>query len=133
MGAHSLQLGLRNEASLLPVKRLRDPGISPLNSIDYYKSVRTRLGPGKADASYRLFMMPGMGHCRGGEGPDTIDALASIEQWVERKQAPDRIIASRIRNGKPDRTRPLCPYPQVAVYSGKGGTDEASNFSCAVK
>ncbi len=111
-----------------------DPGITPLNSINYYKSVATKLGDGsKLADSYRLFMVPGMNHCRGGEGPDTFDAVGALEQWVERKQPPARIIASRIRNGKPDRTRPLCPYPQVAVYKGSGSTDEAANFVCQIQ
>jgi feruloyl esterase len=108
-----------------------DPGISPLNSINYYKSVVSRIGGiEKAHDSYRLFMIPGMDHCRGGEGPDTFDAIGTIEQWAENKQAPERIVASRIKDGKPDRTRPLCPYPQVAVYKGSGSTDEAANFEC---
>jgi feruloyl esterase len=108
-----------------------DPGISPLNSINYYKSVVSRIGGiEKAHDSYRLFMVPGMDHCRGGEGPDTFDAIGTIEQWAENKQAPERIVASRIKDGKPDRTRPLCPYPQVAVYKGSGSTDEAANFEC---
>jgi Tannase and feruloyl esterase len=111
-----------------------DPGISPLNSINYYKSVISRTGGiDKAHDSYRLFMAPGMDHCAGGEGPSTFDAIGSLEQWVENKKAPEQIVATRIRNGKPDRTRPLCPYPQVAVYKGSGSTDEAANFECKVR
>jgi feruloyl esterase len=71
-----------------------------------------------------------MDHCRGGEGPDVFDAVGAIEHWVENRKAPDRIVASRIRDAKTDRTRPLCPYPQVAVYTGKGSTDDAANFVC---
>ena len=81
-------------------------------------------------SSYRLFMVPGMAHCRGGEGTSSFDMLSVLQQWVENGKAPDRIEASRIRNGITDRTRPLCPYPQVAVYAGKGSTDQATNFSC---
>jgi feruloyl esterase len=56
--------------------------------------------------------------------------LAAVEQWVEKGNAPDQIPASRIRDGKVDRTRPLCPYPQIAQYKGTGSTDEAANFTC---
>ncbi len=82
-----------------------------------------------ADA-YRLFVVPGMGHCRGGEGPNAFDVVAALEQWVEQKKAPDQIVAAHSTNGTVDRTRPLCPYPQVAKYSGSGSLDDAANFSC---
>ena len=72
-----------------------------------------------------------MGHCAGGEGPNTFDMVAALEQWVEQKKAPDQIVASHaVRGGAVDRTRPLCPYPQVAVYKGSGSPDEAANFVC---
>ena len=82
--------------------------------------------------SYRLFMAPGMGHCGGGDGPSTFDTLTALERWVEHGQAPDRVIASRSRDGAVDRTRPLCPYPQIATYTGSGSTDDAENFVCAL-
>ena len=111
-----------------------DPGISPLNSINYYKSVADKLGGvSKVQEAYRLFMLPGMDHCQGGEGPDKFDGLGAMEQWVEGKKAPARILASRVRNGKADRTRQLCPYPQVAVYNGNGSTDEAASFTCRAR
>jgi feruloyl esterase len=110
-----------------------DPTISPRNSINYYKSVLDTMGSGsKVNESYRLFMVPGMAHCGGGDGPDQLDPINALEQWVERGKAPDRIIASRIRDGKTERTRPLCPYPEVATYKGTGSTDDAANFSCLV-
>ena len=87
-------------------------------------------GAAKIDGSFRLFMAPGMNHCSGGDGPSRIDAVAALEQWVEDGQAPDSIPASRVRNGVVDRTRPLCPSPQVAAYKGTGGTDQAANFAC---
>jgi feruloyl esterase len=77
-----------------------------------------------------MFMVPGMAHCGGGDGPNRFDMITALEQWVEKGQAPDRIEASRLRDGKVDRTRPLCPYPQVAIYKGTGSTDEAVNFVC---
>jgi feruloyl esterase len=70
-------------------------------------------------------MVPGMAHCGGGEGTSTFDMLSALEDWVERGKAPDRVAASR-----GPRTRPLCPFPQVASYSGAGSIDEAANFAC---
>jgi len=108
-----------------------DPQISPRNSTQYYSRVLDTLGGAdKVHNSYRLFMVPGMGHCRGGAGPNTFDMVAALEAWVERGQAPHQILASHATNGVVDRTRPLCPYPQVAVYRGNGSTDEAANFEC---
>jgi feruloyl esterase len=83
----------------------------------------------------RLFLLPGVGHCGGGVGPDQADFLTALEQWREQGAAPAQIVASRSpgRGGatRPPMTRPLCPYPQVAKYSGTGSTDEARNFVCA--
>ena len=108
-----------------------DPQISPGSSVRYYKTVQDVMGgPGKVMDSYRLFMAPGMAHCGGGDGPNRFDMISALEQWVEKGKAPDSIIASRDKDGKVDRTRPLCPYPQVAIYKGSGSTDEAANFSC---
>jgi feruloyl esterase len=106
-----------------------DPQISPGNSVQYYESVIKTMGSNVQD-SFRLFVAPGMGHCRGGEGPNVFDPVAALEQWVEQKKAPDQIVASHSTNGNVDRTRPLCPYPQVAKYSGSGNPDDAANFSC---
>jgi len=72
-----------------------------------------------------------MNHCGGGEGPNTFDKMDSISAWVEQGKAPDQIVASHSTAGKIDRTRPLCPYPQVAKYKGSGSIDEAENFVCA--
>jgi feruloyl esterase len=82
--------------------------------------------------SIQLYMVPGMNHCQGGVGTDTFDKVAAIEQWMTQGRAPDQIVASHATEGKIDRTRPLCPYPHVAVYNGSGSTDEASSFSCRV-
>ncbi len=110
-----------------------DPDISPLSSVDYYLSVARAMGDtNRLAEDYRLFMVPGMNHCRGGDGTDQFEApmLTALEQWVEHGRAPDRIIASRVRGGHVDRTRPLCAYPEVAVYKGSGSTDQASSFAC---
>ena len=107
-----------------------DPDISPLSSINYHESVASELGRKKADSFFRLFMVPGMQHCSGGPGPNSFDMLSALENWVEKGVAPAKVIASHSTNGSVDRTRPLCPYPKIAVYTGKGSTDEAANFVC---
>ena len=108
-----------------------DPGIPPMNTIQYYKNVTDSLGgTGKAINSIRLFMIPGMNHCQGGNGTDKFDGIKALAQWVENGTAPDSIIASHQTAGKVDRTRPLCPYPQTAAYKGSGSTDDAVNFVC---
>jgi feruloyl esterase len=108
-----------------------DNQIAPRNSVNYYASVVKQMGgASKVNDSYRLFMIPGMAHCRAGDGVNSFDSITAIEQWVEKGQAPDRILAARTNDGKVDRTRPLCAYPQVAKYNGSGSTDDATNFSC---
>ncbi|HEV3334494.1 MAG TPA: tannase/feruloyl esterase family alpha/beta hydrolase [Bryobacteraceae bacterium] len=109
-----------------------DPGIAPLNSVHYYSSVVDTLG-GAAKDSIRLFMVPGMGHCRGGDGTDTFDSVAALDQWVVQGRAPDQIPASHSTKGAIDKTRPLCPYPQVATYKGSGDTNDAANFACSMR
>jgi feruloyl esterase len=128
-------------------------------SIEYYDRVRTFMAkypdarntaPAPLDQFYRLFMVPGMGHCFGGIGPNTFgnggrsaasptgdpdrDVLAALERWVERNVAPDRIIASGTQGGDASKpmTRPLCPYPQIARYKGTGDPYVAESFACAV-
>jgi feruloyl esterase len=111
-----------------------DPQISPANSTQYYTRVVDALGGvARLHGSYRLFMAPGMGHCGGGEGPNTFDMVAALEQWVEHGRAPDQILASHSTNGVVDRTRPLCPYPQIAAYKGTGSVDDAANFACRAR
>ena len=108
-----------------------DQDIPPRASVNYYNGVASKMGgAAKTSEWVRLFMVPGMGHCGGGEGPNTFDMVTPLEQWVERKQAPENIVASHKTDGKVDRTRPLCPYPQVARYTGTGSSDEATNFMC---
>ena len=130
-----------SESEAVPGARRKDDPVSRLGrSADFaaqqrrlLQSVVEKLGPAKVQQNYRLFMVPGMAHCGGGDGTSTFDMLAALEQWVDTGKAPDRIEASRVRNGQTDRTRPLCPYPQVAVYNGSGSTDESANFSCKVQ
>jgi hypothetical protein len=109
-----------------------DPQIAPAGVTQYYEqAIQASGGRDKVHGSYRLFMAPGMGHCGGGDGPNTFDVLTALERWVEAGLAPDQITASITRPAASlDRTRPLCPYPQVAVYKGSGSTDDAANLAC---
>jgi feruloyl esterase len=108
-----------------------DQQVAPVASIEFYESALALAGTSAPDANWiRLFMVPGMAHCAGGEGPDTFDKIGLIERWVERGQPPARVIAAHRTAGKVDRTRPLCPYPEVARYTGSGSIDEAANFNC---
>jgi feruloyl esterase len=110
-----------------------DPQIAPGNSTQYYTRAMKTVGPAKVHDAYRLFMAPGMGHCSGGEGPNSFDMVGALERWVEHGQPPEQIVASHSAKGVVDRTRPLCPYPQVAVYKGTGNPDEAASFECRAR
>jgi feruloyl esterase len=124
---------------LLQYHGWNDQLIAPQNSIDYYENVVSFVGGGRQDRTsavgevqsfYRLFMAPGMAHCSGGPGPNSFDMQAALEQWVQRGIAPEEVLATHSTNGVVDRLRPLCPYPKVAVYKGKGDTNDAANFAC---
>jgi hypothetical protein len=109
-----------------------DPGIMPEGSVDYYEQVAKRSGGyAKTQDFARLFMAPGVGHCAGGDGPQPQGAFNAVVNWVEKSQAPASILASKPLPDGGTRTRPLCPYPSVATYTGQGSTDEAANFHCA--
>ena len=118
-----------------------DAAISPYATIQYYDAVRAKMGVGKADGFSRLFMAPGVSHCLGGPGPNSFDMLEAISGWVEKGLAPDRVIATKYDNDYASlldmtatvvRTRPLCAYPKVAAWDGKGSTDTAESFVCKV-
>lgn len=123
---------LSRGGKLLTYHGWSDQDIAPLASVNFYKGVTQALGAAKTASGMRLFMVPGMGHCGGGEGPNTFDMMPTLEAWVERGQAPTHIVASHLAEGVVNRTRPLCPYPQVARYAGTGSIDLAENFSCRV-
>jgi len=124
----------------------QDPVVNPLDTIAYLEGVEAQQGSASATSDFfRLFLVPGMGHCGGGTGatvfgnssatPPVIDAehdlLSALDAWVEGGTAPDRLVASKLdADGATLQTRPLCPHPKQAVYSGSGSTDDASNFSC---
>ena len=110
--------------------------VSPQDTINYYERIMSErdLTLSQEQSFIRLFMVPGMGHCSGGPGPNSFDALAPLVQWVENGRAPNQIVATKYVNDNPAQgvqmTRPLCPYPQEARYSGAGNPSSASNFAC---
>jgi feruloyl esterase len=108
-----------------------DPAIVPLVSVHYYQSiVKAMGGAARTEDFARLFMVPGMYHCGGGPGTDDFDKVGVLEQWVEKGVAPEKIIAAHKTKGVVDMTRPLCPYPKFAHWSGSGSTNDAANFAC---
>jgi feruloyl esterase len=109
-----------------------DPQVPAHTAMTYYNNVLKTVGPQAAN-SMALFMVPGMLHCNGGPGTDTFDKVAALDAWVERGQKPTRIVASHLTGGKVDKTRPLCPFGQVAKWNGKGDTNDAANFSCVAE
>jgi Tannase and feruloyl esterase len=131
-----------------------DPGISPLNSVNFYNSVVAAVGNKSADEWLRLYMVPGMQHCGGGPGATAFgqdeaaprsgadhDIFTSLVQWVEDGRAPTTIIATKYKetdsakdaHPQVEMTRPLCPYPQAAKYNGTGDKNLAASFSCATE
>jgi hypothetical protein len=76
----------------------------------------------------RLFLVPGVHHSGGGPGFTEFDSMTTLENWVEKGQAPDRLIAGKLSNGTVVRTRPVFPYPILARYSGKGDPNSAESF-----
>jgi len=130
-----------------------DAAIPATSSIQYYEKVKdfmSKYSDGRSSSAqpvdnfYRLFMVPGMGHCGGGNGPNTFgnrpgapidadhDVVAALEQWVEKGVAPKQLIGTGKASGDSSKmlTRPLCSYPQTAHYNGTGDTNQAANFTC---
>lgn len=107
-----------------------DPLVPPMATVQFYEAMTTALAADRT-SNARLFMIPGMAHCQGGDGPFVFDAIDVLDQWVETGRAPERIV---VRNppGLPRRTRPLCPFPQEAIYARTGSTDDERNFRCDV-
>jgi len=105
-----------------------DPTVAPQRTVDYYHEVLETTP--SADESMRLLMVPMMGHCGGGAGPNEFDIVSALDAWVDGGKTPTRVIASRTENDQIVRTRPLCAYPQVARYQGTGSIDDAANFAC---
>lgn len=104
--------------------------IPTLSTVNFYSELKAHVSAKEADGA-RLFLIPGMGHCAGGDGPFVFNAISTLDNWVQTGRAPERIVVSNPPD-RPTRTRPLCPHPQEAVYSGTGSTDDEKNFKCAV-
>jgi feruloyl esterase len=133
LGSTSTELGafFARGGKLLLYHGWSDAQVSPFNTIEFFDQVVSRHGESVAGSSIQLYMVPGMNHCQGGPGTDFFDKRAAIDEWVKTGTAPARIIAARSTSGKIDRTRPLCPYGQVAQWNGTGGIDDAASFACA--
>ena len=124
---------LRNLGSkLLMWHGFSDELIMPEGTIDYYDRVVKYLGGGykRTQEFARLFMAPGVGHCGGGTGPNPQNLFDYLVNWVENGEAPETILATKELGGGKTQTRPLCPYPGVAIWTGHGSTDDAANFVC---
>ncbi len=106
-----------------------DAILQPMMGVHYYEQAVEKNGPDTTQF-FRLFMVPGMAHCGGGVGPDQNDAVSAVIDWTEKGKAPASIVARKIVKGQVTRSRPLCPYPQVARYKGTGSIDDAANFQC---
>ena len=107
-----------------------DPQIPPHSSVAYFNAVLQAAGESARARSIELYMLPGVNHCSGGEGPDRFDSIGALEAWVAHGRAPARIVSTGGATDTPIRTRPICPYPERAVYNGDGSIDRAENFRC---
>jgi hypothetical protein len=107
--------------------------VPSMSTVNFYKALIEKLGDGPEKDSVRLFMVPGMGHCAGGDGPFVVDVLGAIDAWADGGTPPVSLLASDPPSAPAKRTRPLCAYPNVARYKGNGSSDEASSFECAAK
>jgi tannase/feruloyl esterase len=117
-----------------------DAAITPFGTIQYYRDIQRKMGNNEAQQFVRLFMAPGMMHCSGGPGPDNFDAVAAVDQWRQKNEAPESLLASKYAvsaaaltgapPGEPLITRPLCAYPRVAHWTGSGSSDKAENYVC---
>ena len=134
----------RRGGKLISYHGLTDQIVPAQSTIDYYQLVERFMGPNATREFYRLYLPPGVDHCRGGVGTDNFgtvydelpnpdakhDMLTAIVEWVEQGKAPDTLIASKMIDGKVTMTRPLCPFPLVSKYRGRGDANDAANFTC---
>ena len=145
----NLSAFMKRGGKLIMYHGWNDPAIPPLNTINYFESVRTRLGSRDSESFIRLFMAPGMGHCGGGPGPNAFgqggsadpdnpehNIYRALERWVEQGIAPEHLTATKYNDDRNPAqgikmTRPLCAYPMMAKYKGSGDTNDAANFACA--
>ena len=132
IGAKSTDLSAfrRRGGKLIVPHGLSDPVFSANDTMRWWDAVNAASG-GHASDFVRVFPVPGMAHCGGGPATDRYDCLTAVMAWVERGIAPDRIVATAGPGSPwPGRTRPLCPYPTVARYSGAGSIEDAGSFVC---
>lgn len=135
----------RRGGKLISYHGWTDQIVPAQSTIDYYKLVERFMGAETTREFYRLYLPPGMDHCRGGVGTDNFgatygdelpnpdarhDMLTAIVEWVENGRAPQALIGTKFANGQPTMTRPLCPYPHVSKYKGRGDTNDAASFTC---
>lgn len=107
-----------------------DALVNPNMSVDYYESVRKKMGARQTSEFYKLYMIPGMFHCAGGVGCDRTDWFTPLVEWVEKGVAPNALNGARVVNNATVMTRPHCAYPAVAKYKGSGDRSQAENFTC---
>jgi hypothetical protein len=125
----------RSGGKLLTFVGSNDQLIFPRGVFNYYRVMASRYAHREGDFNevqrfYRLFRAPGVGHCGGGTGPQPQNLFGALVDWVEHGIVPQQILAATTVGGVVTRGRPLCPYPQTAIYNGSGSTDDAANFHC---
>lgn len=122
----------KHGGKLIVYQGASDAVFSVNDTIAWWTEVNARMN-GQAADTVRLFAVPGMNHCAGGPSTDQFDGFGTLVEWVEKGSAPDRIIAKAgPMSPWPNRERPLCPYPAIAQYDGKGDTEKAESFVCVV-
>ncbi len=130
---------IKNGGKMILYTGWADPSPPAATLIDYYNDIADTTFAGDLDATKehtRLFLVPGMGHCRGGPGPNTWDKLAPLVDWLEDGNAPDFLVATHSTDGVVDKERRICAYPELAVYTGPAGGENdpanwiESNFTC---
>jgi len=115
---------------LLLWQGLADPAISPVGTIAYYQAVQNFMGGAAHTTDFaRLFMLPGVSHCGGGDGPDSFNGLGALVNWVEQGQAPASLLTSKVVNGQVTQTRPVYQYPLIAVDTTGGPVTQASSYT----
>lgn len=118
-----------NGGKLIFFHGVSDPWFSALDTVEYYQRLEKDNQPAKTEDWSRLFLVPGMGHCSGGDRTlDRFNMVDAIVSWVENNRAPDQVIASGA--SMPGVTRPLCPFPKHPQYNGSGDMNAAASFSC---
>jgi feruloyl esterase len=104
-----------------------DPALSAYATIDHYEQVKSN--DPNVENYIRLFLLPGVLHCGGGPGPDQVDWIELVRDWVENGTTPERVVVSKMEEGKVVMTRPVFPYPEKAVYDGKGDPNKEESFA----